>query len=69
MDKKQKSMWQLAFLAFLIIATVLIIRHQQDMPYQQDSGMVFGTVYNITYQSDQNLKKRIEEELQKVVIG
>lgn len=66
MDKKQKSMWQLAFLAFLIIATVLIIRHQQDMPYQQDSGMVFGTVYNITYQSDQNLKKRIEEELQKV---
>ncbi|MBR1462935.1 MAG: FAD:protein FMN transferase [Prevotella sp.] len=66
MDKKRKNMWQLAFLAFLIIATVLIIRHQQDMPYQQDSGMVFGTVYHITYQSDRSLKKEIEAELQKV---
>jgi thiamine biosynthesis lipoprotein len=36
------------------------------MPYQHDTGMVFGTVYNITYQSDKDLKQDIEAELQKV---
>ena len=57
---------KLGFLAFLVIGTVLIIRQQQAMPYQHDEGMVFGTVYHITYQSDKNLKKEIEAELQKV---
>ena len=62
MDNKKKKQlkWQLPFLILLIIGTALIIRQQQSMPYQQDSGFVFGTVYNITYQSDKNLKKEIE---------
>lgn len=57
---------QLAFLLCLIIGSVLIIRHNQDMPYQHDSGMIFGTVYNIIYQSDTNLKNEIEAALQQV---
>ena len=61
-----KRVWQVAFLLFLIVGTVLIIRHQRNMPYQQNSGMVFGTVYNITYQCDRDLQPLIEEELQKV---
>jgi len=58
--------WQLPFLIFLIIATVLIVRHQRDMPYQQNSGMVFSTIYNITYQCDSDLQWSIEQELKKV---
>lgn len=63
---KMKRVWQVAFLLFLIVGTVLIIRHQRNMPYQQNSGMVFGTVYNITYQCDRDLQPLIEEKLQKV---
>lgn len=66
-DKRKKKLaWQLPFLALLIIGTVLIVAQQHAMPYQHDQGMVFGTVYNITYQYDQDLQKDIEAELQKV---
>ena len=36
------------------------------MPYQHNKGFIFGTVYNITYQSDYNLEKEIIRELDKV---
>lgn len=62
----KKKYWQLLFLVFLIVGTVLIIRQQQTTPYQKDNGFIFGTVYNITYQSDKNLKQEIEAELKKV---
>lgn len=66
-DKKRKKLvWQLPFLALLIVGTVLIVMQQHSMPYQHDQGMVFGTVYNITYQYDQDIKEEIEAELQKV---
>ncbi len=64
--KKKRLLWQVPFLAVLIIGTVLIIRQQRSLPYQHDSGFVFGTVYHITYQSDENLQKGIEAEMQKV---
>lgn len=63
---KKKLLWQLPFLAFLIIGTVLIIKHQKSTPYQHDSGEIFGTTYHITYQNDRNLKKEIEEVLKDV---
>lgn len=56
--------WQLPFLIILIIGTVLILRKQA--PYQTDEGMVFGTIYKITYQSKENLKPEIEAALQQV---
>ena len=56
--------WQLPFLVVLIVGTVLILRKQA--PYQTDEGFVFGTMYKITYQSKENLKKEIEAELRKV---
>lgn len=56
--------WQLPFLLFLVIGTVLILKKQA--PYQTDQGLVFGTMYKITYQSDNNLKTEIEAELKKV---
>ena len=63
---KKKLALQLAFLIFLIIGTIIIVRQQRTMPYQHHTGFIFGTVYNITYQSDKNLQKEIEAELQKV---
>ena len=66
--KKKKLLWQLPFLAFLIIGTVLIVHGQQSVPYQHDEGKVFGTTYHITYQSNENLQKEIEQELKVVDI-
>ena len=64
--QKKRLLWQFPFLTLLIVGTVLIVRQQRSMPYQTDKGFVFGTVYAITYQSDENLKADIEAELQKV---
>lgn len=66
MKNKKKLLWQSAFLLFLIIGTIIIVRQQRTTPYQKDSGFIFGTIYNITYQNDKNLKKEIEDELHKV---
>ena len=64
--EKNKIVWQLPFLVLLIVGTVVIIRHQSSIPYQHNSGMVFGTTYNITYQCDSNLHNSIIRELEKV---
>ena len=57
-SKKRLSL-QLAFLTFLIIGTILIIKHQHNMPYQHNRGSIFGTFYSITYQCDNVLQKEI----------
>lgn len=59
-------MWQVPFLVLLIIGTVLIIRQQQSEPYQHNKGFVFGTIYNVTYQSSDDLQAEIEAEMKKV---
>lgn len=61
-----KKKWHLPLLVLLVVGTVLILRQQYTIPYQHNQGMVFGTFYNITYQSDENLQKEIEAELKKV---
>lgn len=63
---KKRLFWQVPFLLILLIGSILIIRQQRSMPYQHDSGTVFGTIYHITYQSDTNLQTEIEKELKKV---
>lgn len=60
----KKLTWQLSFLVLLIIGTIVIL--QKQPPFQTDQGFVFGTVYKITYQSNENLKGAIEAELKKV---
>ncbi len=60
--------WQIFFLLFLIVGTIAIMvqnRHA-DAAYQQDEGIVFGTVYHTTYQSDSSLHHLIIKQLQKV---
>lgn len=65
-QQKTKLFWQVPLLVLLVVGTVLIVRQQQNMPYQHEEGFVFGTVYSVIYQSDKSLKTLIEAELQKV---
>ena len=62
MKTKKSFLW----LAFLILATIWILaRHNQQANYNSITGLVFGTVYNITYQYDGDLKSEIETELKR----
>ena len=64
--KSRLSWWHLPFLLVLIVGTVFVVRQHARMPYHHDHGMVFGTMYNITYQHTDNLKQEIEDALKKV---
>lgn len=64
--KKKSLTWQLPFLILLIVGTVLIIRQQQNTPYQTNKGLIFGTLYSITYQYDQDLNDEILAVLNQV---
>lgn len=64
--KNKKLLFQIPFLLILIFGSIWIIRSQQNTVFQQNQGFVFGTIYHITYQSDEDLQTGIEEELKKV---
>lgn len=65
-DKQKKLRWQLPFLALLIVGTIIILGKQDRSPYRTNQGMVFGTVYKITYQYVEDLQADIKAELEKV---
>jgi thiamine biosynthesis lipoprotein len=68
-NKKKAWRWKLPFLVVLLVGSFLIIRQQQKenaVPYRSNTGMIFGTIYHITYQNEQDLQKEIEQELMKV---
>ncbi|MEE1146430.1 MAG: FAD:protein FMN transferase, partial [Bacteroidaceae bacterium] len=52
------------FLLFLIIGTVVILKKQP--PVRTNEGMVFGTIYKITYQHDDDLQEDIKQALMEV---
>ena len=66
MRSKNKLLVQSAVLVAIIVGAIIVVRHQRPEAYQKDTGFVFGTVYNISYQSDKNMKAGIEAELKKV---
>ena len=61
---KKKLIWQLPFLLVLIVGTVIIL--QKQPPFRTNEGLVFGTVYKITYQHNDDLHKEIKEVLMDV---
>ena len=63
MNKRKNLIWQLPFLTLLIVGTVLIVMQQRNMPYTRIEGKIFGTFYHITYQSDKDLGKEMEQAL------
>ena len=59
---KKNFIWIL----ILLLATIgILVKHNRPIPYQKDSGMIFGTLYNITYQHPTSLKNDIEQLLQR----
>lgn len=41
------------------------MKENRKVPYQQTQGLIFGTVYNMTYQHPEDLKIEIEKELKR----
>ena len=64
MDKRIKLALPLVVIA-IIIAIVVMMGHK-DEPYQRNSGFIFGTSYNITYQCAEDHKADIEMALAEV---
>lgn len=62
----KKMVGQVFFLLFLIVGTILIVNQQRSMPFQRNQGVVFGTTYNIVYQSDADLQEAIMNQLMQV---
>ena len=60
-----KSKKNIIWLLLLVVGTVWILVRRNEGSYQQISGLIFGTIYNITYQSDKDLKPEIEAELKR----
>ena len=65
MQSKRKFI-KLAILSVIVIGMALIVSKQRNIPFQKNTGFVFGTIYNISYQSNENLQNEIEAELKKV---
>ncbi|MDD6517808.1 MAG: FAD:protein FMN transferase, partial [Prevotella sp.] len=69
-DNKTKKPRRLAlkilFLIVLVVASVIIISRQRNTPYQHNTGFIFGTIYNVSYQSSRDLQPEIEAELRRV---
>ncbi|MDR0977303.1 MAG: FAD:protein FMN transferase [Prevotellaceae bacterium] len=64
MDKKNRKNFLL--LGVLLLGTIfIIVRHNRPVPYHTNTGLVFGTVYKITYQHADDLAADIEQELKR----
>ena len=61
MKAKKSFIW----LGILLLATIWILVRKNNIPYNSINGLVFGTIYNITYQYDGDLKPEIEAELKR----
>lgn len=61
---KKKLIWQVPFLILLIVGTVIILKKQP--PFRTNEGLVFGTVYKITYQHADDLHNDIKDALMEV---
>ena len=64
----KKRLLQTAFLLFLVVGTVAILRQHQQRPYITNKGIIFGTFYTITYQADEDLQAAFEKVLQEVYL-
>ncbi len=59
--ENKKSRLHLLWIIPFILGTIYIIRREQQKPYNSIEGLVFGTVYHVTYQYDGDLKPEIDK--------
>lgn len=80
--KNKKAILQALFLAFLVVASIFIIKNRRGYSlasrqlqpgtevmqsgYLMNTGSIFGTIYHITYESKVDLKPEIEEAMNEV---
>ena len=64
MDKRIKL--ALPLVAIAVIIAIAVMMGHKDKPYQRNSGLIFGTSYNITYQCAEDHKADIEKALNEV---
>ena len=63
---RKKTSKSFIWLGVLLLGTIwILVQRNKQAPYNSISGLVFGTIYNITYQYDGDLKNEIEAELKK----
>lgn len=61
---KKKMIRNALWLVFLVIGTFWIITNQQKkLEYHKIQGSIFGTIYAIKYQSDEDIQSQVTEEL------
>ena len=60
-----KSKKNIIWLIILVAATTWILIKRNEGSYQTINGLIFGTIYNITYQHTDDLKSEIEAELKR----
>ncbi len=63
---KRKIIAQSIFLFLLIVGTIIVVRRQHATPYRNSEGLIFGTIYHVTYQSDRDLQNEIDDVLNNV---
>ena len=64
MDKRIKL--ALPLVAIAVIIAIAVMMGHKDKPYLRNSGLIFGTSYNITYQCAEDHKADIEKALNEV---
>ena len=63
----RKTLRNLVFLVVLIVAVAIILRRsRQTLLWQQESGRVFGTFYNLTYRHPASLRAEVDSVLRLV---
>lgn len=63
---EKKAQRNFLWIALLVLGTIWILaRHNQVVPYHTVNGLIFGTVYKVTYQYDGDLKTEIDDKLKR----
>lgn len=66
MTQKKIITWALPVAVAAIVALVAFGKHSAKTAFQKDSGFIFGTAFNVTYESADNYKEDIMAVLQDV---
>ena len=62
-DKTKRQRNFMAVGLLLLLSIWIIHRNNRPTPYQTDNGLIFGTIYQVSYQYPTSLKGEIEEAL------
>lgn len=65
-SKRKLAFFFIAVLILLVAGITIIVFNQRNTPYIYTTGLIFGTEYHITYQSDSALDKDISKALNDV---